>query len=87
MMWVQAHFAKTQQVVKQSVAWGFPKTSERQRIGACTEFGNIGGLGCVWLICDDVLALTHLAQEPVSLEHHSTWKGLQTEDHETHQAD
>ena len=25
MMWVQAHFAKTQQVVKQSVAWGFQK--------------------------------------------------------------
>ena len=32
-------------------------------------------------------ALTHLAQEPVSLEHHLTWKDLHTEDHETHQAD
>ena len=32
-------------------------------------------------------ALTHLAQGPVSLEHHLTWKDLHTEDHETHQAD
>ena len=36
MVWLQAHFAKTQQVVKQSVA------SLGLRTGAYTEFGNTG---------------------------------------------
>ena len=47
MVWLQEHFAKTQQVVKQSAGVGCSKISERQRsrgmrTGAYTEFGNTG---------------------------------------------
>ena len=58
------------------------KTSERQRTrglrtGAYTEFGSTG----ISDVSGSSAMTYHLAQEPVSLEHHLTWKGLQTEDH------
>ena len=47
MVWLQAHFAKTQQVVKTVCGVGCSRTSERQRTrglrtGAYTEVGNTG---------------------------------------------
>ena len=77
---------------KTSCGVGCSKASERQRTrglrtGAYTEeFGNTG-ISDVSGKLQWRLALTHLAQEPVSLEHHLTWKDLHTKDHETHQAD
>ena len=67
---------------------GSSKASERQRTRELRT-GNSATLGSRMCLAHLQWrpALTHLPQESVSLEHHSMWMDLHTEDHETHQAD
>ena len=87
MVWLRAHFAKTQQVVKQFLASDVPKHLSANALVDCAlvHTQNLATLGS--RICLPHLRwhpeLTHLWQESVLLEHHLTWKDLHTEDHET----